>query len=128
VVRTSRYEDGPICRLRFSAKRDGQWVAQEVLVTPDHPIHVTGYHNDGGFSDEYFDELDKPIGWRQADSLESHQLVLLASGETMGAPPPAAHLADAPARGGVDRDQPGQPGRIPCPGRRRARDRRRADG
>jgi TPR repeat protein len=85
VVRTVRHEDAPICRVRFSAKRGGQWVDQQVLVTPDHPIHVTGYHNEGGFSGEYWDELDKPIGWRQADRLGSYQLVRLASGETMGA-------------------------------------------
>lgn len=85
VVRTVRHEDAPICGVRFSAKRGGQFVAQEVLLTPDHPVQVTGYHNDGRFSDEYFDELDKPIGGLPADSLESHQLVQLASGETMGA-------------------------------------------
>ena len=85
VVRTVRHEDAPICSVRFSAKRGGQWVEQEVLVTPDHPIQVTGYHNDGRFSDEYFDELDKPIGGRRAELLESHQVVTLASGETMGA-------------------------------------------
>ena len=85
VVRTSRHEDRPICRVRFSAKHGEQWVEQEVLATPDHPIGVTGYHNDGRFSDEYWDELEKPIGWRPAESLESHQLVPLASGETMGA-------------------------------------------
>jgi TPR repeat protein len=83
VVRTLRQEDAPICGARFYAKRGGQFVAQELLVTPDHPVYVSGYHNSGAFSDEYWDELDKPIGWQRAETLESHQMVPLAGGEAM---------------------------------------------
>jgi hypothetical protein len=85
VVRTIAHEDEPICRLRAHATHDGQFLAQEVLVTPAQPFHVSGYHNDGGFSDEYWAELDKPIGWRRADFIETHQLVQIANGETMQA-------------------------------------------
>jgi hypothetical protein len=84
VVRTVPHEDEPICRAYFWLERDGQSVAQqEVLATPTQPVHVIGYHNGGRFSDEYFDELDKPIGWRRAELLESHQVVPIANGETM---------------------------------------------
>ncbi len=83
VTRTVRHEDKPVCLVRFFAKRNGEAVAQELLVTPNHPFYVAGYHNGGQFSDEYWDEMAKPIGWRRADLLESHQLVQLANGETM---------------------------------------------
>jgi TPR repeat protein len=85
VVRTMRHEDAPICRVRFHAARGGQFVEQELLVTPDHPFYVLAYHNGGRFSDEYWEELDKPIGWRRAETLESHQMVPLAGGEAMQA-------------------------------------------
>ncbi len=44
-------------------------------------VHVGAYVNDGGFSDEYWEEIDKPIGWRRVDGLESHQLLETANGE-----------------------------------------------
>ncbi len=83
VTRTIAHEDKPVCRVRFHAQRNGELIAQEVLTTPTHPFYVTGYHNDGSFSDEYWEDLDKRIGWQPAEQLETHQLVQLANGETM---------------------------------------------
>jgi hypothetical protein len=85
VVRTIPHADEPICRAYFWTKREAQFVRNYLLVTPAQPFYVIGYHNNGGFSDEYFEELDKPIGWRHAESLQSHQVVPVANGGTMHA-------------------------------------------
>jgi hypothetical protein len=83
VVRIIRAEDKPICRAYFSAKRGTDFVHQELLLTSGHKFFVAGYHNNGGFSEEYWNELEKPLGWHPADALQSHQLVELANGGTM---------------------------------------------
>jgi hypothetical protein len=77
VLRNVRREAQPIGLVRLWTKERG---AQELLTTSSQRFWVGGYQNDGRFSDEYFAELDKPIGFIRAASLQSHQLVDVVGG------------------------------------------------
>lgn len=63
VLRTVRHDARPLCRIRLFTEVGGEPVVQELMATDRHLFYVAGYFNNGGFSDEYFEELDKPIGW-----------------------------------------------------------------
>jgi hypothetical protein len=85
VMRIVHHEPCAIARLYFYGKRDKEPINEQLLTTARHQFYVGDYHNGDRFSDEYWDEMNKPIGWRRADWLESHQLVDVAEGDRLAA-------------------------------------------
>jgi hypothetical protein len=81
IARVVREESRAIGHVYFWTPNGKDGITDHVLTTARLRVYVGAYRNDGGFSDEYWEEMTKPIGWRRVEWLESHQLVECANGE-----------------------------------------------